>query len=70
MLHNRAIPAKPPVDCLRERTEGAALGEDEIRHRLASHLIEYGELVAGGFQAFLEHRAVEARSVMERLVKG
>jgi hypothetical protein len=67
---NRTISAKPPVDYLRERTEGAALGEEEIRHRLASHLVGYDDLVRGDFGAFLDHRAEEIQSVMERLVRG
>jgi hypothetical protein len=67
---NRAISARPPVDYLRDRTEGAALGEDEIRHRLTSHLIDFDTLRAGDFDVYLDHRASEVHSVMGRLVRG
>lgn len=67
---NRTISAKPPVEYLTERTEGAALGADEIRHRLASHMISFDDLTAGRFEDFLDHRAVEMHGVMTQLVRG
>ena len=46
---NRKIAAKEPLAYLQERTAGATLGEDEIRSRLASHLVPYDRLAVGGY---------------------
>ena len=46
---NRHISAKDPIDYLRDRIDRAALGEQEIRHRLATHLVPFDELNAGGY---------------------
>lgn len=54
---NRNIGAKPPADYIRERADATTLGEDEVKRRLESHLIDYGLLVAGDYEAFLEARA-------------
>jgi len=67
---NRTISAKPPVDYLRERTEAAALGEHEVRQRLASHLIDYDDLARGDYPAFLEHRAERVTAVLHQLCNG
>ena len=49
---NRTIAAKEPLAYLRERVEKAPLGEDQIRSRLASHLIPYDALNVGGYANF------------------
>jgi hypothetical protein len=67
---NRTISAKPPVEYLRERTEAAALGENEVRHRLTTHLIDYDDLAGGDFQRFLDHRAEEMHGAIQRLCAG
>ena len=54
---NRNISDKDPEKYLAERREGSALGEVEVRARLASHLIPFDELVAGNYEAFLAARA-------------
>jgi hypothetical protein len=54
---NRNISDKDPEKYLAERREGSAIGEAEIRARLASHLIPFNELVAGDYEAFLTARA-------------
>jgi len=46
---NRNIAAKEPLRYLEERTAGAALGEDEVRRRLRSHLVPYEQLAVGGY---------------------
>ena len=46
---NRTIAAKEPLEYLQERTKAAALGEDEVRRRLQSHLVPYDELAVGGY---------------------
>lgn len=48
---NRNISAKEPVLYLRERTQRAALGEDEVRHRLGTHSIPFDGLNKGGYSA-------------------
>lgn len=54
---NRNIAAKEPVHYLQERTSGAALGEDEVRRRLQSHLVPYDELAVGGYGAIADTTA-------------
>ena len=46
---NRHISAKEPLTYLRERVEGAALSDAQIRQRLESHLIPFDELNVGGY---------------------
>ena len=46
---NLAISAKEPVRYLRERAEPAILGEEEIKSRLATHLIPFDSLNMGGY---------------------
>ena len=54
---NRKIAAKEPVQYLEERTTGAALGEDEVRRRLQSHLVPYDKLAVGGYGAIADTTA-------------
>jgi hypothetical protein len=56
-LTNRVISDKPPVDYLRERIDRAALGEDEIRSRVATHAIDFEDLASGDFERFMVNRA-------------
>lgn len=58
---NRNISAKDPVKYLQERTARSVLGEDEIRARLASHLVPYAELAVGGYEEEPEPEARAAR---------
>ena len=67
---NRTISAKPPVDYLRERTEAAALGEEEVRQRLTSHVIDYDDLARGDYALFLDHRAEQMTAVLHQLCSG
>lgn len=54
---NRNISAKEPIRYLRERVEGATLGEDEIRRRLASHYIPYDALAVGNYNELTDARS-------------
>lgn len=45
---NRTISNKHPLDYLRERADNNALGEEDLRYRLRTHLIPYDELALGG----------------------
>ena len=47
---NRHISAKEPLQYLKDRTEQGALGESEVRGRLATHLIPFNELNVGGYE--------------------
>lgn len=46
---NRTIGAQEPLRYLRERVKRADLGEDEIKRRLATHYVPFGELAVGGY---------------------
>lgn len=67
---NRNIAAKEPLRYLRERVERSTLGENEIRTRLASHLIPYDELAVGDYNAIgdPEKRAARIRQDYERFL--
>lgn len=67
---NRQIAANSPADYLRQRTNAAHLGEEEIRARLHSHLIPYDELASGDYEAFLLARAQMVLDRMRRLADG
>ncbi len=54
---NRAISDKEPEKYLAERRTVPGPSEDEVRDRLASHLIPYLEMVNNDYDAFLEKRA-------------
>jgi hypothetical protein len=49
---NRTISAKEPERYLAERRDGTDLGEEEIRARLATHLIPYDEMVSDDYEDF------------------
>jgi hypothetical protein len=44
---NRTISNKDPIAYLRERADNCALGEDELKRRLRTHLIPYARLAVG-----------------------
>jgi hypothetical protein len=67
---NRAISAKPPLEYLTERAEAAALGEQQVRDRLASHGIDFDDLARDDFDHFLDQRATLVRGAFERLATG
>jgi len=47
---NRTISNKDPIAYLKERADNAALGEEELRRRLRTHLIPYEKLAVGNYQ--------------------
>lgn len=73
---NRKIAAKAPLSYLTERVEGSHLGEQEIRHRLESHLIPWEEFiatdlpVADAYDRFLEARAELVAPYLSDLCHG
>jgi hypothetical protein len=48
---NRSISDKDPIQYLKERADSCALGEDELRRRIKSHLIPFGALAKGPFDS-------------------
>ena len=64
---NRNISAKEPERYLAERRVGNDLGENEIRARIATHLIPYDEMVSGDYEAFLAKRASMIHAAMFKL---
>lgn len=67
---NRAIAAKEPLRYLLERAEASSLGEDEIRHRLQSHMIDFADLASGDYRLFLENRAKSILPAIRALCDG
>ncbi len=67
---NRKLSASAPADYLRARTEAAALGENAIRARLATHLVPYDVMARGDYSAFLEERARIVREAIVALCDG
>ena len=67
---NRNISAKEPERYLAERREGTELGEEEVKARLATHLIPYDAMVAGDYYAFLQERALRVHDAMTKLCAG
>ena len=69
---NRNISAKEPVEYLRERVQRAPLGEEQIRQRLASHVIPYEQLNAGGYSEIgaEEERSERVMSDYDRFIRS
>jgi len=67
---NRNISDKPPEHYLAERLDGTNLGVEEIKARLASHLIPYDEMVAGDYGSFLKVRSEMIHESMRRVCQG
>lgn len=67
---NRKLSAKSPTDYIRQRVENAALGEAEIKARLASHRVPFAEVAGGDYDAFLVARARLMREAIAALCDG
>jgi len=67
---NRIISNKDPLTYLIERAEASGLGEEEIKNRLSTHLIDYDKLKNGDYQDFIEKRAESIKELMEKLCRG
>ena len=66
---NRVISDKEPVEYLLERANASNLGEEEIKSRLSTHLVDYDTLNSGDYFKFLEKRAENIKEVMENLCR-
>jgi hypothetical protein len=82
---NRAISGKDPVTYLKERADNAALGEEDLRRRLKTHLIPYKQMAVGydgitaderknkikaDYGAFLEARAALLAKAAQVICEG
>ena len=67
---NRTIGAREPVQYLRDRTEAAALGEEEIRRRLSSHAVSFDSLARGDYDGFRLERAQVFEEAIQKLCSG
>ena len=67
---NRKISDKPPSQYIHERMEGSNLGEEEIRHRMQSHLIPYESIRSEDYGTFLSQRADLVLARMTDLCSG
>jgi hypothetical protein len=61
---NRAIADKEPERYLAERLDPVDPSSEEVKIRLASHLIPYEEMVAGDYSAFVKERAARVHEAM------
>ena len=64
---NRTISSKEPEKYLAERRIKGGPTEDQIKDRLASHLIPYQQMVANNYDAFLYKWAEIVQSEMLKL---
>lgn len=67
---NRNISDKEPEHYLAQRRDANELGDNEVRARLATHLIPFEEMVAGDYDAFLAKRAEMIHTKMTALCVG
>jgi hypothetical protein len=67
---NRNISDKEPEHYLAERLDGTNLGIDEVKDRLASHLIPFDAMIAGDYPKFLATRAELIYAAMQKLCEG
>jgi hypothetical protein len=82
---NRTISDKDPIIYLKERADSCALGEDELKRRLSTHLIPYRQLAVGydgmpdderrgrvkhDYEAFLSARANILANAAHRACEG
>ena len=82
---NRTISDKDPITYLKERADNCALGEEEMKRRLRTHLIPYARLAVGydgipdderrgrvknDYEAFLSARAEVLAKAAHRVCEG
>jgi len=82
---NRTISNKDPIAYLKERSDNSALGEEELRRRLKTHLIPHSKLAVGydglgdeerrarvktDYEAFLSARATILADAAQRACEG
>lgn len=82
---NRTISNKDPIAYLKERSDNSALGEEELRRRLKTHLIPHSKLAVGydglrdeerrnrvkvDYEAFLSARATILSDAAQRACEG
>jgi len=51
-------------------SDASNLGEDEVRHRLKTHLIKYEDLKSSNYDTFIENRSRILADKIEKLCKG
>ena len=66
---NRNIAATSPMQYLRKRIDASSVGEQEIRRRLRSHLIDYDLLAKDDYDEFLSGRAESVHAEARALCK-
>jgi len=67
---NRAVGAKSPLEYLKELAGASLLGEEEIRRRVRTHLINYDLLKSERFEEFIEDRAKMFNEAILKLCGG
>jgi len=67
---NRTVGAQEPLRYLRDRADANALGESEIRHRLATHAVSYDLLASDDYERFLAGRADVLLNAITDLCEG
>lgn len=67
---NRTISNKDPISYLKERADNSALGEEELRHRLKTHLIPYKRLAVGYYELGNEERRLRVKNDYEAFLSA
>lgn len=67
---NLRISAKEPITYLLETSEASTLGEEEVRRRLATHLVDFDLLAEGDYGKYIERRAEACAGAIESLCNG
>lgn len=67
---NRTISGKDPLEYLLERSKADDLGEEQIRKRLKSHVVDYDAMTCNDYETFLNKRASDLAARIKRLCSG
>jgi len=67
---NRAVGAKSPLEYLKELSGASLLGEEEIKRRVETHLINYDLLKNEKFEEFMDNRVEIYQKVISKLCSG
>jgi len=67
---NRAVGAKSPLEYLKELSGASLLGEEEIKRRVETHLVNYDLLKSEKFEDFVENRVEMYNEVISKLCSG
>ncbi len=67
---NRTISGKEPLEYLVERSKADDLGEEQIKKRLRTHLVDYKTIIENDYERFLEDRASRIENELKEVCEG